>query len=409
MAKNERHNEFLVVMAASSGTIAIAIDAMLPAFSELRQYFGLAETSSSAALIITVFMAGLGVGQFIYGPLSDRYGRKPIFAIGIGLYVVAGFATTFAPSLTTLLIGRFLWGLGAAGPRVISQAMLRDRFEGDVLSRAMSVVLTVFLIVPTLAPAIGEALLRFGSWRYPFAIGPIFGCIVLAWMTRIDETLEATKRSPLNIQSIGRSTVEVLRTRSSLANMVALVMVTAAFLPYLASSERLYNEVYDRGSQFFIWFAATSIVMAGLTFASSRIVTRLGTKRTTAAGFVVLIAVAAVNLGVTYRFDGKPSFFFFFVATTIMVSINTALLPLITSAALDEVGHIAGTAASTIGGVSFIGASLLSPLVDGAITNTVTPFVAGFFVFTIAAAIATTMANNAPPATADDAATSSTN
>jgi len=197
--ERQSRGEFLGLMAAASATVAIAIDAMLPAFADVRQHFGLAATSSSSAMIVTVFMAGVGVGQLVYGTLADRFGRKPVFMAGLLLYVFAGFATALAPTLGTMLAGRFLWGLGAAGPRIVSQAMLRDRFRGDVLARAMAIVLTVFLVVPTLAPLLGQAVLQLGSWRYTFAIGPILATVVVLWSTRVSESLQASMRRPLDL------------------------------------------------------------------------------------------------------------------------------------------------------------------------------------------------------------------
>jgi len=372
-------------MAAASATIAIAIDAMLPAFADVREFFELPATSSDVALIISVFMAGIGVGQFVYGPLADRFGRKPVFMAGLLLYVVAGFATTFATSLDSLLLGRFFWGLGAAGPRVVSQAMLRDRFKGDELARAMAIILTVFLVVPTLAPIIGQALLELGQWRYTFAVGPVFATIVALWSTRATESLEVDKRRAIDVRSIGRAVTEVLRTPSAIGNTLAIMMMTAAFLPYLASSERMYGEVYGRDSEFFLWFAATSIVMAGFTMSAAKSVKRFGTKRTTIGLLVLLVAATSINLLVTDFAGGVPSFAFFFVSTTIVVSLNTALSPLLASRALNDVGHIAGTAASTIGGLSFLGASFLAPFVDSAIEHTITPFAVGCFAFSVAA------------------------
>lgn len=380
-------------MAAASATVAISIDAMLPAFSDVREYLGLPSDSSSVALIVTVFFVGLGIGQFVYGPLADRFGRKPVFMAGLLLYVVAGFATTIAASLGWLLIGRFFWGLGAAGPRIVSQALLRDRFRGDALARAMAIIVTVFLIVPTLAPVLGQALLQFGSWRYTFAVGPVFGVVVALWSTRLTETLDPSDRRSIEVRSLARTVGEILATRRTLGNAFALMLMSAAFLPYLGSSERMYGEIYDHGDTFFLWFAVSSIVMAGFTFLSARVVRRLGARRTTAWIFVLLLAVATVNVAITVGSDGVPAFAVFVVATILMISLQTALSPLLTAGALDEVGHVAGTAASTIGVISLLGGAMLSPFVDGAIGLTVTPFAVGFLVFSLVAAVAAALAD----------------
>jgi DHA1 family bicyclomycin/chloramphenicol resistance-like MFS transporter len=340
-----------------------------------------------------VFFAGLGLGQFVYGPLADRFGRKPVFMAGLILYVVAGFATTLAPSLGWMLVGRFFWGLGAAGPRIVSQALLRDRFRGDALARAMAIIVTVFLIVPTLAPVLGQALLQLGSWRYTFAVGPVFGVIVALWATRLAESLKPADRLPIDVRSLARTVGVILATRRTLGNALALMFMSAAFLPYLGSSERMYGEIYGRGDTFFLWFAISSIVMAAFTLLSARVVRRIGTRRTTAGAFVLLLIVASVNVAVTVFSGGIPAFAFFVVGTILMISLQTALTPLLTSGALDEVGHVAGTAASTIGVISLLGGALLSPLVDGAIGLTVTPFAVGFLVFSVVAALSAAWAN----------------
>lgn len=387
MPKRSR-GEFLTLMAAAMAIVPIAIDAVLPAFGHVRAHFGLAPTSADVALVITVFMAGLGIGQFVYGPLADRFGRKPVFLAGILLYVVAGLLTSVAPSLDVLLVGRFFWGLGAAGPRVVTQAMLRDRFRGDELASAMAVIMTMFLAVPTVAPLLGRAVFELGSWRWTFAVGPAFGTLVALWSLRADESLEHTQRLPLDVQTIGRSTLEVFRTPSAVWNMIAWMMLSAAFLPYLASSERIYGAAYDRADQFFLWFSAASVVMASVTLATSRIVARLGTKTTTMGALALLVGLGVANLTVTLLTAGTPPFVFFVVTTTLLISLTAALSPLLISRTLEDVGHIAGTAASTTGAIAFIGASLLSPFVDRAIETTVTPFAAGYVVFTLLAGLA---------------------
>ena len=155
----------------------------------------------------------------------------------------------------------------------------------------------------------------------------------------------------------------------------------------------MYGEIYGRGDTIFLWFAISSIVMAGFTFLSARIVRRVGARRTTAGAFILLLSVTVVNVAITIASDGVPAFPFFVVGTILMISLQTALSPLLTSGALDEVGRVAGTAASTIGVISLLGGALLSPLVDGAIGMTVTPFVVGFLVFSAAAAGAAAWAN----------------
>ncbi len=367
-------------MAAASATIAIAIDAVLPAFGTLRGYFGLAPDSSSVALVVTVFMAGIGVGQLIYGPLADRFGRKPVFLAGLVAYTVAGLTATAATNLEGLLVARFFWGLGAAGPRVVAQAMLRDRLRGDALARAMAIILAIFMIIPTLAPMVGQALLQLGSWRYTFAVGPVFGLLVMLWSTRLEETLDPANRRSIELQPILAAVREILATRRTLGHTIALLALNASFLPYLASSERMYGEIYGRSDEFFLWFAASSVVMAIFTLAAARIVRRSGSRVAAIGLTIALTAIAGLNVVVCLAADGVPGFAVFFIGTTLLMSLNTALSPILTSSALDEVGHVAGTAASVIGAIGFIGGALISPLIDSRIGATITPFAVGLLV-----------------------------
>lgn len=393
--RRQGQREFLSLMAAASATIAIAIDAMLPAFGALRDYLDLEPGSSSVALVVTVFVAGIGLGQLIYGPLSDRFGRKPVFLAGLVLYTAAGFAATAASSLGTLLVARFFWGIGAAGPRVVAHAILRDRMRGDALARAMAIVLTIFMIMPTLAPVLGQVLLRLGSWRYTFAVGPVFGLIVMLWSLRLEETLEPANRRSIELRPLIDAVREILTTRRTLGHTIALLALTASFLPYLASSERMYGEIYGRQDQFFLWFAGTSVVMAGFTLASASIVRRIGSRRTAIAMTTSLVAVAAAFAAVSIAGNGLPDFAFFVTGTVLLMSFNTALTPVLTSSALDEVGHVAGTAASVIGAIGFIGGALISPLIDSRISTTITPFAIGALLLGVVAAISVSWAEGA--------------
>jgi len=375
-------------MAAASATVAISIDAMLPAFGALRGYLGLASNSSSVALVVTVFMAGIGVGQLLYGPFADRFGRKPVFFVGLAVYTLAGFSATFATDLGSLLVARFFWGIGAAGPRVVAQAMLRDRLRGDALARAMAIILTIFMIIPTLAPMLGQAILQFGSWRYTFAVGPIFGLLVMLWSTRLEETLDPGDRRSIELRPLLHAVRGIVSTRRTLGNTIAMVALNASFLPYLASSERMYGEIYGRPDEFFLWFAAASIVMAMFTMLSAWNVRRFGSRKAGLRTIGALLAVAVAYLTACLFANGVPAFGVFVVGTILLMSLNTALTPILTSSALDEVGHVAGTAASLIGAATYVGGSLISPLIDSRIAATITPFAVGLLVLGVIAAAA---------------------
>jgi len=382
---SQRRSEFLALMAAATAAGAIAIDTMLPAFSQVREHFELLSDPAAAALIVTVFITGLGVGQFFYGPLSDRYGRKPIMRLGLMIYIVAGFASTFAPSFGMLLLGRFVWGLGSAGSRTTAHAIMRDRFSGDALARGMAVVVTIFLIVPTLAPLIGQAVLGLGSWRWTFAIGPLFAILVYIWTFRLEETLKAEHKRSVAPREIARSVLAVLRTPSALASIIALTATTGAFLPYLGSSERIFDLIYDRGDEFAAWFALNAALMGGFTMASGWVVKRIGAHKTRKLWLMSLLAASVIFLAISLATGGVPGFFVFYTLTAVVLALETAATPLLTSRALDEVGHVAGTAASLVGAISLIGGAQLARFVDRAIDDTITPFAVGF---TIAALIA---------------------
>lgn len=377
---SQKRSEFLALIAAASAVGAIAIDAMLPAFAEVRSHFDLGDDSAATALIVSVFIAGIGVGTFVYGPISDRFGRKPVMRAGLVIYIVAGLASTLAPTFEVLLIGRFVWGLGSAGSRTIAQAIMRDRFVGDALARGMAVIVTIFLIVPTVAPLLGQAVLSVGSWRWTFAIGPVFALLVLTWTIRLDETLAIEDRRSVAPREIAGAVKTVLTTPSALGSIVALTATTGAFLPYLGSAERIFSLIYGRGNQFALWFALNAALMGGFTMFSAWIVKRVGAEVIRRLWLAALLALAVFYVAIALATQGVPGFFVFYAMTTLVLMFETAATPLLTSSALNDVGHVAGTAASLVGAISFVGGAFLAEFVNRAIGDTVTPFAVGFVI-----------------------------
>ena len=182
-------NEFVGFLATISATTALGIDMILPAFGQVREAFGLPDDSTQVALTVTMYFLGLSTAQVLYGPLADRFGRKPVLLGGLGLYVVAALASGFAPNLTVLLISRLIWGIGAAGPRVLMMAIARDSYAGDRLAQVMSLAQAIFMIVPALAPLIGQGVTAAGGWRLTFAAPVIPATALVLWaVLRLEET-----------------------------------------------------------------------------------------------------------------------------------------------------------------------------------------------------------------------------
>ena len=297
-------------------------------------------------------------------------------------------ASALAPTFELLILGRVIWGFAAAAPRVVSRTVLRDKFRGDALSRAISMVTAVFLIVPTIAPLIGQAALALGSWRYTFAIGPVFALAVLLWAIRLPETLAPEDRRPLAPRAIWDAVATVLRTPSALGGTIALTALFTAFLPYLSSLERIFDQIYSRTDQFAVFFAASALTSAAVTLFTVRLVRRIGTDRTVTIWLAALIASSVVFVLVSMSNSGVPNFWLFYPVMLTVVLADGALVPLLNSQSLEDVGHIAGTATSIIGAISLFGASVLSAPINGAIDDTVTPFAVGYLMAGLIAAAA---------------------
>ena len=189
--------ELLVFLSATMAFIAVGLDLMLPAFDEIRADFGLDELSTETSRVITVYMLGLAFGQLFFGPLADRYGRKKTLYIGATIFVFGAAASALVGTFELLLVMRFIWGLGAAGARIVATSIIRDRFEGASMASAMSSVMAVFVMVPVFAPSLGAGLIAVLPWRSVFWFCAIFAIVVVLWSTRLSETLDPANRREL--------------------------------------------------------------------------------------------------------------------------------------------------------------------------------------------------------------------
>ena len=397
-----RRAEYIGLASLVTATIAMSIDTILPAFEEIEEAYSLENSNLSVSLSITLFFAALGIGTLIWGPLADRFGRRSIMYLSLGAVALGSILTSFAPTFEIFLLGRVLWGIAAAGPRTVILAITRDCYDGDAMSRIMSLTLAVFLVVPILAPALGEGLLALGSWRLTTLAATVLALIGAAWFSRIDETLRSEDVLPLEFGRVGEAARAVLTTRSTALLTIAAMLTYGSFFPWLGSSPTLIGDIYDRESSFAVIFGANAVFMAiGILFVE-RLVRRYSTFPVIQAQVAGLIVIAAVYVGVSLATDGVPNFWLWFVMVSLLTALNSSSSPLIQSVAMEPMGAIAGTAASVTGAIIFIGGAILGSIIDGFIDTTVTPFGAGFLIYGIAIAAATLAAKASLAATAQE-------
>lgn len=380
--------EFIALLTALMATSALAIDLMLPAFPDMREEFGMAADSAQVGWVITAFFLGLAVGPWLYGPISDLLGRRTPLFIGLGLYVVGAIAAVVAPSFGWIVAARFVWGLGAAAPRSLSLAMLRDRYEGDAMARLMSMIMAVFLLVPILAPGLGAGLNAIAPWRIVFLTPGIIAVGLLFWARRLPETLPPDRRRPFTWAAVGEASRVVVTNRQTVCFTLAIMFLFGVMTSFLAGSELILEDVYDYGSWFPLFFGGVALLLAFSSLNNARLVGRLGLTKLVRRMSAVGVGCALFLLAVSFTGSGRPNFWLFTVAFALVIAVAQGLLPNCNSAAMAPLPHVAGTASTIIATVTIAGGALLGGIVSSAFDGTVRPFSVGVAVYvSIAAAL----------------------
>ena len=369
--------ELLALVSAIMAFTAMGIDVMLPAFDEIRTEFELGVASTATSRVVTVFFLGLAFGQLFYGPLADRFGRKRALHVGATIYIAGAVGCALAPSFELLLASRFVWGIGAAGARVVATSIVRDRFEGVAMASAMSNVMAVFVLVPVIAPSLGAVIIALAPWRGVFWFCVLFAIVVVAWSVRLRETLTPANRRMLSPAVIAGGYWQVARTPVTFGYTMATVFIQAAFTTYLASSELLISAVFDREAQFPIIFGAVAVLFGLAAIVNGRIVEELGIDRVVNRGFVALGGLLTLLLFVTALGDGTPNFWLFMPVIGLTLSCFMFLMPNLNSAAMDPLGAIAGSGSALTGAVRVAGGAVLGGFFSERVDTSATPLVIG--------------------------------
>jgi len=387
-AQRPGFREFVVLMAGLMALNALAIDAMVPALPAIGEALG-AASDNQRQLVIAMYMLGFGTTQLVYGPLADRYGRRPVLVVSLVLYIACAIACAMAASFALLLAARAAQGAAAASTRVLVVSIIRDRFEGSAMARLMSLVFLVFLLIPMLAPVFGQLTLLVAPWRWIFLGLAIFAAAMLAWaLIRLPETLHPEYRRPLSARAIWGGARETVTNRQSLGYTLAFTLMMGALIGYLNSVQQIVFDVFHRPGLVAIVFAAVAGPMAATSWLNSRLVERIGTRRLAHLGLVSFTLVAALHLGV-HRIGES---LWVFVA---LQGLNMACFGLASAnfgaLAIQPLGHVAGTAASVQGTIGTICGALLGIAIGQSFDGSVLPLELGFVLLGAAALVIVTL------------------
>ena len=385
-------NETLAMLSAVMALMAMAIDLMLSAFDEMRITFGLDPTSNEVAGVVTVFFMGLAVAQLFFGPITDRFGRKSVLYASVAVYVLGAVGSALAPTLPLLLVARFVWGVGAAGARVVATAVARDLFEGVEMARAMSQIMAVFVLVPVIAPTVGAGIVAILPWRAVFWACAIWAVAMAAWTRRLPESLPPERRRRLDRSDIASAYAEFARTRPTLWFSISSVFLQSVFTMYLASAELIVSEIFGRRSAFPVVFGVIAIGFGIAALVNGRLVGRFGVRPVMNTMLVSLIIGAVLLVAVTLAGDGTPSFWVFMPLLAVLLAQFMFLMPNMNAEALEPVPHIAGTASSLSGGLRMAGGAGLGGVVAARIDTSLPPFALAFLVFILLAAASMSVA-----------------
>ncbi|HVY24885.1 MAG TPA: multidrug effflux MFS transporter [Steroidobacteraceae bacterium] len=376
--------EFVVLVALMMACQALAIDAMLPSLPTIAHQLGVTD-ENRAQWIVLAYMAGMGVGQLFWGLLSDRFGRRAILLVGLALYVGAALLVGLSGSFATLLSWRFIHGI-AASSAVVARSMIRDLYEGRTMARVMSLTFIVFMMIPVVAPSIGQLVLLIAPWRTLFVLFGAYGAVMWLWVwLRLPETLHPEYRMTLDAGHIRQAAIKVLTDRASICNTFAVTVIVAAIFGYVAMVQQVFADVFHHPSIMPTMFAVCAAAMGAMSYINSRIVERIGMRIVSQVGLLMFIALTLIHVAVAAL--GYENIVTFVLLQSLTMSCVGLMVANFGTMAMEPMAAIAGIAASLQGFIGTTGAALLGALVGRQFNGTTLPLAAGSLLLGLAAMV----------------------
>ncbi len=379
--------EFVVLMALIISLVALSIDGMLPALPEIAADLAF-ERPNDSQFIISMLFVGMGFGQIVFGPLSDNIGRKPAINIGFMVFIIGCLVSIFARDFNDMMLGRLLQGLGAAGPRVVAIALVRDCYEGREMARVMSFIMTIFILVPVIAPAIGQVIIAYSDWHSIFILFLILAITALIWFSlRQPETLPKDKRIRFSLTRMISDITTIVSIPAATGYTITMGFIFGAFIGYLSSSQQIFQVQYALGNQFPVYFGILAMSIGLASLVNARLVMRFGMRRLshTAMIFIALLSTAFILIAQYYQ--GHPPLAMLMAYLLGIFFFMGILFGNLNALAMEPLGHIAGLGAAFVGSVSTLISVVFGVLVAGAYDGTILPLVIGFALLSIACLI----------------------
>ncbi len=368
--------EFVALIAMMFATIAFSTDAMLPGLPQIAADLA-PDTPERVPLILTAFVLGLGLGTFITGPLSDAFGRKPVVYAGAALYIGATVVAWASQSLEVMLVARVVQGIGAAGPRIVALAIIRDLFSGRQMAKIMSFVMMIFVLVPAIAPTMGAVIISFAGWRGIFAAFVLFALTTILWMgLRLPETLPPSARRPLRLPLLWRAVREIFANRMVCLSIMVQTLAMAILFATLMLVQPIYDQVYDRADSFPYWFGVVAIISGSSSLLNALLVVRYGMQRLVTITLGAQIVLSGTMVGFGLGDLPEPLGFGFFLCWQVCLFFQAGLvMGNLNALAMEPMGHIAGMAASVIGAISTVFAAIIASPIGLLFNGTITPLI----------------------------------
>jgi DHA1 family bicyclomycin/chloramphenicol resistance-like MFS transporter len=379
--------EFIIIIAFLMSIVAISVDAILPALGYIAEEIPFSHPNEGQYIISALFL-GMAMGQLICGPLSDGTGRRKVLFLGIILFLVGSTICYFAGGIRALLLGRFIQGLGVSAPYISAISIVRDRFEGREMAKIMSIVMMIFIMVPALAPSLGQLILLTFSWRAIFLMYILYALLIGSWIfIRLEETLPAESRIPFHASNILAGFREVLSNRITMSYTICMGLFFGSFFGYLNSSQQIFQVQFATGKLFTVYFGALALLFGIASLVNSQLVEKWGmhfiTKRATYG--IILSSLLFLIL----QFFVNITLWMFLPFLSILFFCFGLLFGNFNSLAMEPMGHVAGIASAIIGSVSSLLSMAIGTGIGQLYDETLLPVTLGFFVMSCLSALLT--------------------